>query len=74
MSKRFNVDGMAPGLTPAADEPKTLNMKCRSPRACDSMEVMEVRLETPRHHGQRLYRCVKCGHTISLHLGGHFDI
>lgn len=74
MTDRFNAEGVQPGLTASRPTEKTINLKCRSSRGCDSLEAVEVKLEGPAHHGQRLYRCAKCGHTTSLSVGGHIDI
>lgn len=38
------------------------------------MEATEIKLGGAEHHGQRLYRCIKCGHTWGVSVGGHFDI
>lgn len=74
MTDRFDAAGTQPGLTGTSKEPKTVNLKCRSPRKCDSIEATEVPLEGAAHHGQHIYRCVKCGHTWGANLGGHLDI
>jgi DNA-directed RNA polymerase subunit M/transcription elongation factor TFIIS len=73
MSGRFDAEGTQPGLIGAAPVEKVINLKCRSPRSCDSMEATEVKIGGAEHHGQRLYRCVKCGHTWGVSVGGHFD-
>lgn len=73
MADRFDAGGVNPGLIPTAPKKMTSNLKCRSGN-CDSLEAEEIKLEAPQHHGQRLYRCVKCGHTWGLALGGHLDI
>lgn len=66
--------GTSPGLAPGAQAtPKVLNMKCSDPK-CDSIEAIEIKIEVPEHHGQRVYRCNKCGHTRSLNVGGHLNI
>jgi hypothetical protein len=69
--------GTSPGLIPGAQaEPKTLNMKCVDER-CGSMEATEIQLgEKVRGApapSQRVYRCVKCGRTRSLTVGGNVD-
>lgn len=67
--------GTTPGLkSEGGAEQKTINMKCRGPKGCDSIQAVEVTLGQPAHHGQRLYRCVKCGHPMGVSLGGHIDI
>lgn len=73
MSDRFDAGGVSPGLAATPPKKTTVNLKCRSGK-CDSLEAEEIKLETPQHHGQRLYRCAKCGHTWGLSLGGHLDI
>ena len=75
MTDRFDAGGTRPGLVPSAPVKNTINLKCRNPRGgCDSLEAIEIKLETSPHHGQRLYRCAKCGHAFSLNVGGHIDI
>lgn len=37
------------------------------------MEATEIKIGGAEHHGQRLYRCAKCGHTWGVSVGGHFD-
>jgi hypothetical protein len=69
----IDFKGTAPGLTPGAKSVSTLNIRCPNPK-CDSMEATEIKLEAPEHVGQRVYRCVKCGHTKSLSVGGHLNI
>jgi hypothetical protein len=62
--------GVTPGLSERATPKETVvYLKCRNPK-CDSMEATEIGLETPPQVGQRAYRCVKCGHTWSLKVGG----
>ena len=70
-------EGTRPGLLPGAQvKPKTLSMKCRNPK-CDSIEASEIQLTNlpVSEYGvpsQRVYRCVKCGDTRGLGVGGHF--
>jgi hypothetical protein len=71
--ERFDTGGTQPGLTATAPVQKTLTLKCRSPRGCNGVEATEVGLGTPEHYGQRLYRCLKCGHSWGVALGGHFE-
>jgi len=70
----FDPKGTAPGLAPGARvEPSKLNMKCQDTN-CDSMEATEIKIESPEPAGQRVYRCVKCGRTHSIKVGGHLNI
>jgi len=73
MSDGIDLKGTTTGLTPEAKKADTLNLRCPN-TSCDSMEATEIRMETPEHLGQRVYRCVKCGHTRSLIVGGHISI
>lgn len=73
MADRFDAGGVSPGLTAAPPPKKTIHLKCRSGK-CESLEAEEIKLEVPSHHGQRLYRCVKCGHSWGLALGGNLEI
>jgi hypothetical protein len=66
--------GTTPGLAPGAQaQPKVLNMKCQDPN-CTSIEATEIQLgEVSRGApmpSQRVYRCVKCGRTHSITVGG----
>lgn len=71
----FDPSGTTPGLAnKEASQDKTVNMQCRNPRGCTSIEAVEVRLEAPEQHGNRLYRCVKCSHTWGISLGGHLSL
>jgi hypothetical protein len=70
---KIDAEGTQPGLAPTTPKEKILNLKCRNPRSCDGMEATETSLNTPAHHGHRLYRCVKCGHSWGVSLGGHFE-
>lgn len=70
--------GTTPGLAPGAQaQPKVLNMKCQDSK-CDSIEATEIQLgEQGRGSpapSQRVYRCVKCGRTHSLMVGGYVSI
>lgn len=62
--------GVTPGLA-KKDEPKEeiIYLKCRDPE-CDSMKAVDITREGPPQIGNRSYRCVKCGHTWSLAVGG----
>lgn len=67
--------GTEPGLAPGAQaQPKKLNMKCTDEK-CDSLEVTEIQISEQARGApapsQRVYRCVKCGRTRSLMVGGH---
>lgn len=64
--------GTAPGLAPKAQvKPKIISLGCKNPNTkCDSMEAVEINVETAPHVGQRVYRCAKCGHTTSIAVGG----
>jgi DNA-directed RNA polymerase subunit M/transcription elongation factor TFIIS len=70
--------GTTPGLIPGAQvEPKVLNMKCQDPK-CNSIEVTEIQISeqtrgTPAP-SQRVYRCVKCGRTSSITVGGYANL
>lgn len=73
--------GTTPGLPPgAADLPKSF-MRCKQSRtdsegrvvwSCDSIEAYEM--QVPGNAGFRMYRCVKCGHTHNVQMGGSFTI
>jgi len=66
--------GTSPGLTTGAKvEEKVHNMRCKNER-CDSMEAIEIKIDAPSHHGQRVYRCVKCSQPVSLNVGGSINI
>jgi len=63
--------GTSPGLKPGTKpDEKTINMKCRNPK-CKSITSTEIKLP---NKNQRVYRCVKCGHTWVINVGGHLDI
>lgn len=66
--------GTAPGLAPGAQAaPKILNMRCPNTTInCDSIEATEIKIESG--DGHRLYRCVKCGYTRSLNVGGYVNL
>lgn len=68
--------GLTPGLAPkAASTVDVVSLRCKNPTfPCDSMEATEIKLEVPAHVGQRAYRCVKCGFTLSLAVGGAISI
>lgn len=66
--------GLSPGLAPGAQQqPTVINLKCQDDR-CGSIEATEIQLaEKVRgapSPSQRVYRCVKCGLTRSLNVGG----
>jgi len=70
--------GTAPGLAPGLQvDPKVLNMKCQDPQ-CDSIHATEIQVSERERNApapsQRIYRCVKCGRTTSLAVGGHLNI
>lgn len=69
----IDLEGTTPGLAPATTPQKVLNMRCRNER-CDSIEAVEVPVESLPHAGHRVYRCLKCGHTRPLSVGGHLNI
>lgn len=61
--------------TMSTDDKKTeesVNIKCRSPRGCDSIEAVVIRI--PRQDAQRLYKCAKCNHTWGVNLGGAVNL
>lgn len=69
----FDPAGTTPGLAPNAQaEPKKYNMRCVDP--CDSTEVTEIKMDVAEGVGQRVYRCVKCGRTRSLAVGGAINV
>ena len=63
--------GVTPGLAEkAALEEEVIYLKCRNSK-CDSMEAVEIKLkDVPPQIGQRVYRCIKCGNTWALKVGG----
>jgi hypothetical protein len=65
--------GTAPGLVKAPPEEPILSLKCRSGK-CESMQAVEVKIGGPEHAGIRLYRCIECGYTWGVNLGGHLAI
>jgi hypothetical protein len=66
--------GVTPGLAEkATPKESVIFLKCRNEK-CDSMEAVEIKLESPPQIGQRAYRCVKCNHTWALRVGGSFQI
>jgi hypothetical protein len=72
---RVDSTGVSPGLDSSGlAQEKVINIKCRNSRGCDSIEASEVNLGGASHHGQHMYRCLKCGHTWGVSLGGHIDI
>lgn len=71
----FDPKGTTPGLaSKGAAQDKTVNMKCRSTKGCESVEAVEINTESLGQHGNRLYRCVQCGHTWGISLGGHLSL
>jgi DNA-directed RNA polymerase subunit M/transcription elongation factor TFIIS len=63
--------GVTPGLSNSEPVEKTVQLKCRNPR-CSGIEAVEVHLQGSP--GQRLYRCLKCGHPWSLNVGGAVNL
>ncbi len=64
-----------PGLAPGVQaQPKVLNLKCQDPN-CTSIEATEIPLAEKTRGApmpsQRVYRCVKCGRTHSISVGGY---
>ena len=72
---KVNPAGVTPGLSEkAAPKQEVVNLKCRNPK-CDSMEAVEIELkDSPPQIGQRVYRCVKCGHIWALRVGGPLQL
>lgn len=71
----FDPSATTPGLAnPEKKDPDTVNMRCRNAQNCDGIEATEIKIGGAEHAGQRVYRCVKCGHTWSLMVGGHLSI
>jgi hypothetical protein len=63
--------GTAPGLPQqAAQQPEPVNIRCKNPN-CDSIQAIPFIM--PEKPGVRLYRCVKCGSTKGVNLGGSVD-
>ena len=67
--------GLAAGAIPTA---KTINLKCKGQNGkCPSIQAQEIVVEqtlpneAPR---TRLYRCVSCGETTVLSVGGSIHI
>jgi hypothetical protein len=65
----FDPRGNTPGLSPKAqiDPDKVINMKCRNPK-CDSIQAVEIKIAGSE--GQRVYRCIECGMTMPINVGG----
>lgn len=72
---KVDLAGVTPGLAQrAAPKEQVINLKCRRDN-CDSMRAVEIDLkEVPSQVGQRVYRCIKCGHTLVLRVGGPLNI
>jgi hypothetical protein len=65
--------GTTPGIVSENQEPETISVKC--PRGgCDSQAAVEIKVAAPEYVGRRMYRCVKCGHTWGLAVGGQLNI
>ncbi len=60
--------GTTPGLASKAKPTETLhNMKCKN-TACSSITATEIKIEGGQ--GLRVYRCIECGHTMPVNVGG----
>lgn len=68
----IDVTGTSAGLVKQAEKVNTVAMGCVSP--CDSKTYVQVKLEIPDNSGHRIYRCLKCGRTKSLNVGGPVNI
>ncbi len=68
----IDVTGTSVGLVKQVEKVNKVAMSCVSP--CDSKEYTQVKLEVPDHSGHRIYRCLKCGRTKSLNVGGPVNI
>jgi len=62
--------GTKPGLTKTVEEPEEVHMRCRN-QDCDSILATEIKI--PGSKG-RMYRCVACGQTRNLLVGGGVDL
>lgn len=64
--------GTAPGLSNRVGlDAKTIQLKCRNPK-CECIEAQEINIQGAT--GQRLYRCVKCGHSWGVNTGGSVSL
>lgn len=53
----------------------TISLKCKNnQKVCDSMQATEIKVDGAPHVGQRVYRCLECGYTWSVAVGGAFVI
>ncbi len=60
--------GTTPGLAPKAKAKETtLNMKCKN-TSCSSITATEIKIEGGQ--GLRVYRCIECGQTMPVNVGG----
>jgi hypothetical protein len=67
----IDLKGTTPGLAVQEKLPdEVFNLKCRGPK-CDSIQATQIKITGLK--GQRTYRCIKCGHTWGLNVGGSFD-
>lgn len=74
----FDPTGTQPGLNPAVtEEQKLIAMRCRVER-CTSTQVTEIappsNLENAGAPHNRVYRCVKCGHSWAASVGGYVSL
>ncbi|MFA5054383.1 MAG: hypothetical protein WC565_10005 [Parcubacteria group bacterium] len=63
--------GTQPGAVTPVEEPRVVNMKCKTPE-CDSIQAIE--LDIPGvSRGQHMYQCVKCRRTWGTAVGGSVE-
>lgn len=54
------------------EEKKTIHLKCRNPSGkCESIVAEEIPIPAG---GVRMYRCVKCGHSWPINVGGQANL
>lgn len=64
----IDPSGTTPGLASKAKPEETLhNMKCRRD-GCPSITATEIKIEGGQ--GLRVYRCIECGQTMPVNVGG----
>ncbi len=64
--------GTKPGLAPEAEaQPEPVHIRCKNPE-CDS--ILAIPFVMPGKPGIRMYRCVKCGATKGVNVGGGIDL
>jgi hypothetical protein len=63
--------GTAPGLSnQEPKQPEPVNIKCKNP-GCDS--ILAIPFTMPDRPGIRMYRCVQCGATKGINVGGSVE-